>query len=164
MYTKIYWLHQFSNKAKLAIMARPRGGEWLEDEIIQFMKQQVGIIVSLLESDEIYELGLRDEEKLCTKHGITYINFPIRDRDIPRSKDRVHALVNKLSAGLDEGASIVIHCRMGIGRSSIIAGAVLVQKGVSVGDLCSYISKLRGVKVPDTEEQLKWISSFQRKP
>jgi len=57
MYTKLYWLHKFDNNARLAIMARPRGGEWLEDEIIQFQKQHIGAIVSLLEPSEISELG-----------------------------------------------------------------------------------------------------------
>lgn len=36
MYTKLYFLHLYDNKAAVAIMAKPRGGEWLEDEIVQF--------------------------------------------------------------------------------------------------------------------------------
>ncbi len=57
MYTKIYWLHQYENNTRLAIMARPRGGEWLEDEIVQFKKQHVNVIVSLLGPAEIAELA-----------------------------------------------------------------------------------------------------------
>ena len=32
MPVKIHWLHEFSNFAKIGIMARPRGADWLEDE------------------------------------------------------------------------------------------------------------------------------------
>jgi len=60
-----------------------------------------------------------------------------------------------------EGASIVIHCRMGIGRSSIIAGAVLLQQGRKADDILQHISKTRGVRVPDTDEQVKWLKQRQ---
>ena len=161
MYTKLYWLRQYDSKARLAIMARPRGGEWLEDEIIQFKKQHVGAIVSLLESDEIAELQLREQASLCAKHGIVYINYPIPDRDLPRSKEKTNELISQLNGMLDKGISIVIHCRMGIGRSSIIAGAVLLQKSGKADDILQHISKIRGVKVPDTDDQAKWLKQRQ---
>lgn len=34
MAAKIYWIHTFNNLTRLGIMARPRGGDWLDDEII----------------------------------------------------------------------------------------------------------------------------------
>jgi len=107
MYTKLYWLHQFSTNAKLAIMARPRGGEWLEDEIIQFMKQQVRIIVSLLESDEIYELGLREEEKLCTKHGLSGKTFP---ESINRALRHIHGITQVLFTHIYHKCGIARAC------------------------------------------------------
>ena len=55
MAIKIYWLHEFSNLARLGIMARPRGEDWLEDEIIGLRRQDVQVMVSLLEQDEIAE-------------------------------------------------------------------------------------------------------------
>ena len=161
MYTKLYWIHKSDNGARLAIMARPRGGEWLEDEIIQFRKQNIGVIVSLLEPPEITELGLKDEEQLCKKHGIVYINFPIPDRNIPGSNDKARALVSGLRTKLDEGISITIHCRMGIGRSSIIAAAVLLQGSGKADAIIQHISKIRGVSVPDTNEQVKWLHGIK---
>lgn len=41
-------------------MARPRAGEWLEDEIAGWRAQSVDIVVSLLEPAEI--LATRSEE------------------------------------------------------------------------------------------------------
>lgn len=40
MPVKIYWLHNFENGSKLGIMARPRGNEWLEGEIISLKRQE----------------------------------------------------------------------------------------------------------------------------
>ncbi|MGC4104277.1 protein-tyrosine phosphatase family protein [Ferruginibacter sp.] len=157
MNTKIYWIHQFENNARLGIMARPRGNDWLEDEINNLENHQVGVLVSLLESEEIYELGLEKEIHLCRQKGINCINFPVKDRGVPDSNEKVHALINLLAAKLNEGHSVVVHCRMGIGRSSIIAGAILLRYQSSVNNIIDNIIRVRGLNVPDTDEQLQWL-------
>src|SRR5690349_21020695 len=81
---QIYWV-KTNNKGKLAIIPRPRGDDWLEEEIISLKNFSVGVIVPLLQSPEIKELGLEMEEKLSIKHGIKYLPFPIADRDVPSS-------------------------------------------------------------------------------
>jgi hypothetical protein len=72
MPVKIYWLHSFENTSRLGIMARPRGNEWLEEEILSLKRQGVQIIVSLFDRSEIYELGLEKEPELCLNHGIAF--------------------------------------------------------------------------------------------
>jgi hypothetical protein len=46
---------------------------------------------------------------------------------------------------------------MGIGRSSIIAGSILLLKGEAPNAIIQEISSIRGLKVPDTEEQITWL-------
>jgi protein-tyrosine phosphatase len=161
MFTKIYWIHQFDNAAKLGIMARPRGDDWLADEIANIKKQNVGLLVSLLEKEEIGELGLKQQETICKSTGIEFINFPIADRDIPKTGDKTDWLVDYLIGKVQEGTSVVIHCRMGIGRSSIIAASVLLLAGLKADSIIATISKIRGLKVPDTDKQLKWLKGRQ---
>jgi hypothetical protein len=60
MLAEIYWITD-----SLAIMPRPRGNDWLEDEIISYRNYGVDIVVSLLESSEIYELEIEKEEFWC---------------------------------------------------------------------------------------------------
>lgn len=154
MPTKIYWIHSFENNARIGIMPRPRGGDWLEDEIIHLKRQKVTVLVSLLESEEIRELELRNEEAICVKHEIKFLHFLIKDRSIPvNANEFIRTLLGRIS----EGANIIIHCRMGIGRSSIMVGAVLVSKMYKADAILSHISELRGLKVPDTEEQVNWL-------
>ena len=71
MYTKVYWIHNFANGAKVGIMPRPRGVDWLEEEVIKLKKQKVGLWISLLEQHEIYELGIRNQHY---KFSSFYIN------------------------------------------------------------------------------------------
>lgn len=157
MSVRIYWIHQFENKAKVGIMARPRGNEWLKDEVASLHKQNVSVLVSLLEMEEVIELGLREEERLCVEQNIKFISFPIEDRSIPNNESKTKQLLKVLSDAVKEGNSIVIHCRMGIGRSSIIAGAVVSGFGLDPHKVLQHISNVRGLKVPDTEEQTKWL-------
>ncbi len=161
MFTKVYWLKKYSNGAAVGIMSRPRGGDWLEDEVRNLKLLGVQTMVSLLEWSEIYELDLKDEERLCTKHGITYINFPIPDRGLPKDFKQVSALIDNLRDQVKQGISAMIHCRMGIGRSSIIAGAVMLMDGAAALDIIDEISKIRGLKVPDTDEQAGWLQKFE---
>jgi protein-tyrosine phosphatase len=163
MPTTIYWVHQFDNTARIGIMARPRGGDWLEDEIMHLKKQAVGVLVSLLERNEIYELGLSDEEQLCKGKNIKYINFPIVDRDIPKANADTDKIVDTLVQKIEKRQSVVIHCRMEIGRSSIIAASVLLKYKFKAKEIMDTISSIRGLKVPDTDKQLSWLISRELK-
>jgi protein-tyrosine phosphatase len=157
MAARIYWLHKFENSSQLGIMSRPRGNEWLEEEILSAKKQGVKVIVSLLEKDEILELGLERQPAICAKHGIVYLHFPIPDRSIPDRDKNLHDLIKQVKERIALGDSTVVHCRMGIGRSSIIAGCLMVQDGYKPEEVFNYISKVRGLRVPDTDEQEDWL-------
>lgn len=162
MYTKIYWIHQFGNGSKLGIMPRPRGDDWLEGEIINLKKQNIGVWISLLESHETNELGLRKQSYLCSKHNLAFINFPIVDRGVPEKSYKIDQFINQLVQHIQQGSLVVIHCRMGIGRSSIIAGSVLLHYGFKTEQILQKIASSRGLKVPDTEQQVQWLKKREK--
>ena len=66
MQVKIYWIAHVQ-LGRLAIMPRPRGGDWLEDEIHALRESKVDIIVSLLEPDEAVEFELEPEAACCRR-------------------------------------------------------------------------------------------------
>lgn len=155
-------MHDFANGAKLGIMPRPRGDDWLEEEIIKFKKQNIGTWVSLLEQHEINELGLRNQQTLSSKHELEYINFPIVDRSVPEKGSKIDSLIETLYQKTQTGNSVVIHCRMGIGRSSIIAGCILLKAGFKTDQILHKITSARGLKVPDTDQQIQWLKSREK--
>jgi protein-tyrosine phosphatase len=140
-------------KGRLAVMPRPRGEEWLEDDVRTLAAEGVHLVVSLLTSDEQRELGLDREPELCARHRIGYVSFPIRDRDVPDSKADVVHLARGVAADLRAGRNVVIHCRAGIGRSALIAGAVLIVEGWTDEEAFWAIGAARGFEVPETIEQ-----------
>jgi protein-tyrosine phosphatase len=61
---------------------------------------------------------------------------------------------------LREGTFVVVHCQAGVGRSSLIAGTVLVHEGPSPTEAWERIEAARGRPVPDTAEQRAWLVRF----
>jgi protein-tyrosine phosphatase len=158
MPSELYWIGA-GITTRLAIMARPRAGDWLEDEIAYWKQSGVGIVVSLLEREEIDDLGLGMEALLCEESGIEYISFPIPDRGIPSDADAVLRFAADVVA---RRKPIAIHCRAGIGRSSIMAAAFLISSGVGAEIALSAIAEARRLPIPDTDAQREWVLNLER--
>lgn len=138
-------------------MPRPRGGDWLEDEIAEWREAGLDVVVLLLTPDEVDHFDLEAEKPLCEAHEIRFVSFPIPDRGVPASKDAAIALINDLEQSLADGKNVVVHCRQGIGRSGLIAACLLVSGGQKPRSAFEDISKARGVIVPETAEQEQWL-------
>lgn len=144
----------------LAIMPRPRAGDWLEDEIGQWQREGLHTVVSLLEPAEIAELELGRESGLCASRDIEFLSFPIPDRGVPESAAAFDSFLVPLVARLRAGASVGVHRRAGIGRSGLTAACILVRAGIPYPLVFPAISRARRVKVPDTEQQESWVQRF----
>jgi protein-tyrosine phosphatase len=162
MFTRCYWIETFQSGGAIGIMPRPRGNDWLAGEIERWAAMDIQTVVSLLEKDEIGELGLAEEETLCRRHQIKYISFPIRDRAVPADEPAAGRLIRRLVQRVDQGEKIAVHCRMGVGRAALIAGAVLVEKGVGPERALQQIAKARALRVPDTDEQVLWLKRLEK--
>lgn len=157
---RLFWI-EGGGVGRMAITARPRGNDWLDAEVDAWKAAGLDLIVSLLESSEISELGLGREADLCRSRGIDFISFPIPDRGVPQP-DQAAQMARVLAARLRGGRSIAIHCRAGIGRSSLIAACTLTFCGIAPERAFTLIKAARGVDVPDTDEQRDWVMSFGR--
>ncbi len=156
---KLYWIDSLW-PGKLAISARPRGGDWLGDEVEGWRGEGIDVVVSLLTDEELPELGLEREADTAARHGLRFMNLPIPDRGVPASSAVAATFVEDLRKQLEQGHNAVIHCRQGIGRSGMIAAALLVKQGSSPSEAMQRVSQIRGVTVPETEQQRAWLFDF----
>jgi protein-tyrosine phosphatase len=154
-------LHWIERPKRLAIMARPRADDWLEVDVTEWRASGVDVVVSLLEQEEVSELGLQRESELCQTKGIEFVSFPIPDRGVPDVRQAL-GLARSIADGIAGGRSIAIHCRAGIGRSSVIAACAMICSGIEAGEALTLIRQARGVIVPDTDEQRDWVMAFGR--
>jgi hypothetical protein len=74
---------------QLAIIPRPRGQDWLLDNIGFLHWAGVDVVVSALTASENEELGLVEENQCCQSSGVEFLSFPIEDRSVPRFVKRI---------------------------------------------------------------------------
>lgn len=60
----IYWI-EGPWRGRLAIMARPRGDEWLQRDVDEWRRNRIDVVVSLLTQSEIDELALTQEARVA---------------------------------------------------------------------------------------------------
>lgn len=159
MKTDINWIHGLP-RGRLGIAPRPRGGDWLNDEVAAWRSSGVDCVVSTLTTREEAELDLSDEKTACRKHGLEFVSLPIPDRGVPSSPSAFCDALTEVIAHLDAGRTILVHCRQGIGRASLIAASALAATGESPDLAFVRIQRARGCPVPDTEEQRNWVRRF----
>jgi protein-tyrosine phosphatase len=161
MKSEIYWI-EGPWKGMLAIVGRPRGNDWLEDEVRTWKASRIDAVVSLLTADEEMELGLESEKKLSESHGILYASFPVPDRSVPHDFGGSVRLIREIEGWLAEGKNVGLHCRQGIGRSAVLAACLLVSAGLQPDAAFARLREARGCTVPETEEQCEWVMQFSR--
>ena len=161
MKPELYWV-EGPWKGKLAIAGRPRGNEWLEDEVRSWKADGIDTVVSFLTGDEEIDLGLQEEERLARLNGVGFVAFPVPDRSVPPDFARAIQLIRMIERQLVEGKSVALHCRQGIGRSAVVAGALLVSAGLEPEGALRRLGAARGCAVPETPQQRDWLIQFSR--
>ena len=76
----LYWIPG-PRRGKLAIATRPRGADWLEDEVA----------------------GWRRERNAAEMYGIEFISFPIPDCAVSASLPAVRSLLKNIVGALEQG-------------------------------------------------------------
>ena len=155
MKPEMYWIDE-----SLALLMRPRGDDWLADEIRAWKDAGINVVVSLLAAYEITELGLTREAAVCQSADLEFFWFPIEDLSVPDHLLDTIKLIDTLTALQHDGKTIGIHCRQSLGRAPLIAACLLVRKGVASTTAWEIIGAARGTTVPETDEQREWLNRF----
>ena len=159
----IFWI-KGNPPASLAVVLKPRGGDWLEDDLLRMKRDGIETLVSLLEQDEADMLGLGDEGHLAEKIGLRFLSHPIPDVHVPPDTASFQTFVADLANRLRAGEHIGVHCRGSIGRATVTAACTLIQLGWTPRAALAAIETARGLSVPDTQEQEDWILRYKAKP
>jgi protein-tyrosine phosphatase len=142
---------------RIAIVARPRGGDWLCDELDALSREGIDVLVSMLTEEETNELGLRREPEDCKAAAIEFVNLPILDRSVPSDRDGFLRSIEHLAEMVRAGRSLGVHCRASLGRSSVLAVSGLVRVGWDADKAFCAVESARGCSIPDTPEQRQWV-------
>ncbi len=141
----------------IAIMGHPALEQEAAVTLAQVARQGVNQVVSLLQPSEGRLLGLDDEAELVLNAGMSFVSYPVADMGLPASADEFAGLSLRLYRQMKSGVGTLIHCRAGIGRSGLLAAAVLLHGGRDVVQAFAQVTQARGRRVPETVEQGDWL-------
>ena len=149
---------------ELAIIPRPQGGDWIDDEMRALKDEGFDTILSLLTPDEIEELGLMKAPESAKAQRLEFCNYPIPDQGVPASLESAKKLLEILQQDLLAGKKLAVHCLGSIGRSGLIASSLLVLSGVEPSRAFREVSDARGFNAPETQEQRDWVAALSAEP
>lgn len=155
----IFWI----DDTGIAIVLRPRGDDWLENDLHRIRMAGIQTIVSTVENWEARTLGLTQEREIAERLGMHFISYPMQDRSVPSDREDFTQFVSMLAKRLQTGEKIGVHCRGCIGRSTVVVASTLIILGWPAEKALDAIEVSRGCSIPDTEEQRDWILDFGEK-
>ena len=146
-------------QGRLGILPRPRGGDWLGDEMTAWRETGIDMVISLLEPDEEAQLVLEGEAAAAAAAESTSGRFPFRTGGArvptvgcgtrqrnPRCARRGKERGSPLSSGHRAFGADHQWCSCGRRQGSRLA--------------LKAIRESRGLEVPETEEQRRWLSDL----
>ena len=154
---QIHWI-EIGTPGRLGILTDP-----MKIKFQTLKEEGVNVVVSLLSKKETQNLLLENEAQLCRKAGLLFLSCSIPEQKIPFPPEAADELILSLAEQLQSGMNLALHGKSGTGRTGIIASAILIKCGQSADDALKSVATARGQKVPDTDEQKKWVEEFARR-
>lgn len=137
---------------KLGGMPRPGIVATLEEDLAGLSRLGVEVLVTVEETATVDPEALRAS-------GIEALHFPLEDMTAP-SEDVCASWCAELSARIDRGKVIALHCRAGQGRTGTLLACYLISHGASAIDA---LERVRGInpKWVSSDEQVRFLARYQ---
>lgn len=117
------------------------------------------VLVSFLGDAELDLLGIPDHAAVARASGMRVCRLPVVDGGVPENADDVVRLVRAVIASLENGDTVVVHCRAGLGRSGLFAGCCLVALGHASEEAIRIVRAARAGAV-ETPDQSRFVEHF----
>jgi hypothetical protein len=144
---------------RLAVVERPRGGDWLADDMACLRAAGVDTLVSALVDDEMRGAWLEAEAEAATAAGLAFVRLPISNLGTPLD-DGTRCTLEALAGEVRDGRYVAAHCFASVGRSPLIVASIMVLLGADPEFAWQELEIARGRQVPDTLEQRSWVWRF----
>ncbi|MCJ2135177.1 cyclin-dependent kinase inhibitor 3 family protein [Methylobacterium sp. J-026] len=137
------------------------GGPWdrdLKTDVAAIRDWDASSVLTLLEPHEFDLLKVRGLPEAVREAGMIWLHAPIPDVSVPGPAFKTvwKTMGPRLVEQLREGASVVVHCRGGLGRVGLVAAKLLVMMG---DDSRRAIERVRAIRpgAIETPEQEAYV-------
>ena len=122
-------------------------------------------VVTLIEDHEFQMLEVDDFEAEVRAFGMEWLHLPILDVSVPdhHFEQSWRAAGDSVHHRLDAGERILIHCRGGLGRTGLVAGLILVERGILPEEAIRQIRAVRRHAIETSEQKDYVIHSAKRR-
>lgn len=98
-----------------------------------------------------------------------YIRKPIQDHGLPERPENMTQILEAVEGALRAGRRLYVHCRAGIGRTGMVMGCLLIERGLSPDDALYELNRLwhncarsrDWPYVPETDEQIEYVRAWR---
>ena len=73
---------------------------------------------------------------------VEYLRKPIRDHGLPEKREQMMEILDSLHDALGSGRAVYVHCRAGIGRTGMVVGCLLVERGLTGAQALDELGRL----------------------
>jgi ADP-ribosylglycohydrolase len=137
-----------------------------ERRVAAFLEAGFDTFIDLTEAGELppYDIYLPG--------SVQYVRKPVPDHGVPRAREHMAEVQAAIDAALAAGRQIYVHCRAGIGRTSLAVACHLIEHGLSPDAALIRLNELwldnershTWPDVPETDEQRDYILAWVAQP
>jgi ADP-ribosylglycohydrolase/protein-tyrosine phosphatase len=139
------------------------------ERLKRFLASGVSCFIDLTDPEEAppYEAYL----PFATPDGrrIAYLREPIVDHDVPAGRETMTRILRMIDDALAAGHVVYLHCRAGVGRSSMVVGCWLAERSATAADALMALQDLwrqsarsrAWSAVPETDEQVEYVRTWR---
>lgn len=122
-------------------------------------------VLGLTTPTEAERLGWGDFATTLAAAGLRWENAPIEDFAVPDAafESAWPAIRDRMVSSLDAGASLLVHCRGGRGRSGLVTATLLVAGGLAVEEAIALVRQVRPGAI-ETDAQEAWVRAQAGSP
>lgn len=148
------------------IQPNAQTGSWNRDldiDLAAIKNWGAGIVITLLEQDEMDALSVSTLGDSVTAHGMKWIHLPLPNDTVPDAAwiEEFQRTLPTLIYRFSRGENVFIHCMGGIGRTSVTAALILVHTGWSAEQSIAAVHRARAESfvMPD---QADFVRRYER--
>ncbi|MCF6263847.1 MAG: dual specificity protein phosphatase family protein [Xanthomonadales bacterium] len=138
-------------RGKLASMPRPGLSRSLDEDMLALKKVNVNYLISL-------EEHCHYPAETIKQYDIGLLLMPIVDMQVPKIDETVE-MIQRMGLLIDNGNTIAVHCKAGLGRTGTLLACYLIFTGLDAGEAITKV-RCQDPRMIQSSVQEDFISTF----